>query len=314
MAELQTIAAVFDLLKVSYECGKFLKKIKDAEKIAAEIGDRIERLESVLKSVEAVLKARDDHEVSSGDDVEVAERIKRSVLACTKTLKDLRAKLGGFDSSGNRDVVERVKVAFRHPSINRINTELEARVQTLSTDLTVLQLFDQTKSKSVIDTNHETVLEAIARLGTQLEDGNKLLSKLLDNSIVSQQSQASQASTAASTAPNNDAIESLTDSLRGAEEIHEHYTSEYKPDARSERIKRTDTEQQNGSPLAVATPSTIAGAPSPGHLSVSSCPGSSNGEASVDEAWGLGELDDEDVSTPGKIHPVVAKLATSRGG
>ncbi|KAK4635678.1 Putative ankyrin repeat protein [Fulvia fulva] len=298
MAELQTIAAVFDLLKVSYEAGRFLKKVKDADKIAAEISDRIERLESVLKSVEAVLKARDDHAVSSGDDAQVAERIKRSVLACTKTLKDLRTKLGGFDAaaSRDRDLIERVKIAFRQPSINRINTELEARVQTLSTDLSVLQLFDQTKSKSALDDNHETVLEAISKLGTQLEEGNKLLSKLLaaQDNVASQQPPPSRVPAAASTLPNNDAIASLEDTLRGAEGVHEHFTSEYTADARSERIKRDDAEQ-NGLPLNGITPSIPVITTSSDAFSVSSDPASSNQEEATDPILDEDNEDDEEV-------------------
>lgn len=43
MAELQTVAAILDLLKAAYEVGRFLKKVKDADRLAIEIGERIDR-------------------------------------------------------------------------------------------------------------------------------------------------------------------------------------------------------------------------------------------------------------------------------
>ncbi|EME48736.1 hypothetical protein DOTSEDRAFT_76280 [Dothistroma septosporum NZE10] len=284
MAELQTIAAMFDLLKISDEVGKFLEKVKDAGKIANELGDRA--------------RDTDDHDETTGGDVQVAQRIKRSVLACSKTLEDLRTKLGGFDVAASRDLVNRARVAFRQPSINRIENELEARVQALSTDLAVLQLFEQTKSKSAIDDNHKPVLESISKLGTLMEEGNGLLGRLLaaHEGIVLQQIQSSRASDSPLIiSSNNDAIESLTDSLRGAEEVHEHFTSEYNPDARSERTKRVDTEQQDGSPLIMATRSGAVATPFGDGLSVLSCPGSSNREATIEDDRDRGELDDEDV-------------------
>lgn len=39
MAELETMAAALDSLKAAYEVGIFLKKVKDADRLAIEIGE-----------------------------------------------------------------------------------------------------------------------------------------------------------------------------------------------------------------------------------------------------------------------------------
>lgn len=302
MAELQTVAAVFDLLKVTYEAGKFLKKVKDADKIAYELSERIKRLENVLQGVQAVLKDRDEHEISSGNDVQagaqVATTIRGSVLACTRTVRQLQDRVGGFDNQVKRTILERWKIALHHTSISRINDELEARVSVLSTELAVLQLFGQTRTGSAIANNHNELLQAIERLGAEVEEGNRIQKQMLRRHQEWALDNDQQPSAADPGTFNQDAYDSLSECIRSAEDIHEHYTSEYLPDDRSERIKRVVAEQESVSPFAIATPPVALATPSTGQVSVPIGGGpSSSGIVTtsdpVDEDDGL--EDDEDV-------------------
>ncbi|KAK4507914.1 hypothetical protein PRZ48_001649 [Zasmidium cellare] len=292
MAELQTVAAVFDLLKVTYEAGKFLKKVKDADKIAFELWERITRLDSVLNSVKAVLQDRDDHDVSSGShaqvSAQVAETIRGSVQACTRSVNQLQQRVGGFDNQVKRSVLDKWRIALRQPSITRINDELEARVHVLSTELAVLQLFDQTNTGAAIENNHNELLQAIERLGAEVQEGNRIQKQMMvrhQEWVLKNGQQAS-----SSDPPNEDALDSLSQCLRSAEDIHEHYTSEYLPDDRSERIKRVDAKQTSASPFAVSTPPEAVATPSTGQISLPFSAGPSfPGHAVVSEP-----LDDND--------------------
>ncbi|KAF2172427.1 hypothetical protein M409DRAFT_63116 [Zasmidium cellare ATCC 36951] len=301
MAELQTVAAVFDLLKVTYEAGKFLKKVKDADKIAFELWERMTRLDSVLNSVKAVLQDRDDHDASSGShaqvSAQVAETIRGSVQACTRTVNQLQQRVGGFDNQVKRSVLDKWRIALRQPSITRINDELEARVHVLSTELAVLQLFDQTRTGAVIENNHNELLQAIERLGAEVEEGNRIQKQMMHRHHEWALKNRQQASSADPTPPNEDALDSLSQCLRTAEDIHEHYTSEYFPDDRSERIKRVDAEQTSASPFAVSTPPEALATPSTGQVSVPiSADPAFTGHALVADSLQNDDEDDDDES------------------
>ncbi|KJX99174.1 hypothetical protein TI39_contig370g00003 [Zymoseptoria brevis] len=279
MAELQTIAAVCDLIKVAYYAGVFLKRVKDADKIAVETGDRLRRLAGVLRGVQSVLESRElevvDDAASATNDAAVARRIDESVKACTKTLEDLQAKIRRLESTDLRTTawrvfLERVKGALRNPTITRINTELEARIQSLSTDLAVLQLFEQSKTNATITLNHEELLKAIENVGMQVIEGHKFL---LSEKMKENQGQAmrdehrtsagplTRAATDHSARADDDAIRSLSVCLQAAEDVHERFSSEYVPDNRSTRVRRDLASGSPDTPLGMTTPA--AGTVSP---------------------------------------------------
>jgi ankyrin repeat protein len=268
---LQTVAAVLDLLRVAYEATVFLKKVKDADKIAAEIGERIARLSSVLEGVQAVLKHRDDAETTTqGQDAEaVAVRIRASIASCADTLQELSSKIGGFKPRQESDSItlfERVRIAFRHPSVNRINGELEARIQTLATDLTVLQLYDQATTTSSIQANHEQVCDVLSKLDSQVTSGNQLLAKLMRvhrDFVALHERRTSSANDTSQQEVSEETIETLSACLREAGDLHERYTSEFLPDDRSIRIRgQIDTPLPSETPigrrLSVVSPSLSA--------------------------------------------------------
>ncbi|KXT03948.1 hypothetical protein AC578_9311 [Pseudocercospora eumusae] len=259
MAELQTVAAVLDLLKVAYQAGVFLKKVKDADKIAFDLNERIKRLRGVLIGVQEVLEHRDEHEVSTqGNDAEVAARIDETVRSCRRTLEELQTKLGCSSKeqqNAGRSLLDSIKLALRHPSISRISNELEARIQILTTDLAVLQFFDNTKTSENINANHDEVLKALSTLGAQVSKANNLLSDLMRaHHEFAIHERGASAATADETFEDvsEDAIERLTEALRAAEDVHEKYSSEWLPDDRSERFQRGF---QIDSPLPITTPS-----------------------------------------------------------
>lgn len=264
MAELQTIAAVFDLLKVTWEAGKFLKRASDADRTALEIHERVTRLENVLEGIKAILKTRDDDGASPGSDEQVVKRIHEAVLSCQKPLAKLWCKAGMAKSSPQEDRSktpwERVKIAWSSSSINRLNSELEARIHILSTDLTVLQLYEQTKTNDKVDSSHGDVLEALSRVGEQVALGNKLIGEMLQRTV----SIGSEASPAL-TGHDDEALTSLSECVRAAEDVHERFTEQYssqhQPDNRSERIRQTvggiDSVSHTAAPsITTATPST----------------------------------------------------------
>lgn len=144
IGEVQTVSAVFDLLKLAVAAGKFLKKVKDADKIAGEVHERVERLTQVLDGVRAVILKRRQAGASStfDDDTAVESRINQSARACYELLRDLEQKVGGFEKQATSfsALVERVKIALRQPIIVKRQTDLEARISILQTELVVLQL------------------------------------------------------------------------------------------------------------------------------------------------------------------------------
>lgn len=143
MAELQTVGAAFDLAKLAWEGCKFLRKVKNADAIVGEAYERTLRLKKVLENVRLVLEAREERGVASNSAVEIqtAANIDHCVHAAREILLDVENRVGGFGQQGSTaSLGERVKVAFRHPGVCRLQTDLEARVSALSADLAILQL------------------------------------------------------------------------------------------------------------------------------------------------------------------------------
>ncbi|KAK5735835.1 hypothetical protein LTR17_007847 [Elasticomyces elasticus] len=230
-AELQTVSAVFDLLKLAWSAGLFLKKVSEADSIALEVRERVERLRHVTEGVNAVLQRRQNAGVplTSEGDGSVEAKINESLRACINFLQNLGERIQGFDVSDVplKVLVERFKIAWRHKSISQRQSDLEARISILQTNLVVLQLFDQAQTYSTIGTNHDELLNLIATLGEQVLSGNNLL-----KSILSQHGQRTSA--VKQNLPGDDgAVSSLSDCLHAAENIYERYTSEYVPDDRS---------------------------------------------------------------------------------
>ncbi|KAK5691485.1 hypothetical protein LTR97_011478 [Elasticomyces elasticus] len=231
-AELQTVSAVFDLLKLAWSAGLFLKKVSEADNIALEVRERVERLRHVTEGVNAVLQRREEAGVplTSEGDVSVEAKINESLRACITFLQNLEQRIEGFNVSDVplKVLVNRFKIAWRHKSISQRQSDLEARISILQTNLVVLQLFDQAQTYSTIGTNHNELLSLIATLGEQVLSGNNLLKSILN--------QHGQRTSAVKPSPETDqdrdggAVSSLSDCLHAAEDIYEKYTSEYVPD------------------------------------------------------------------------------------
>ncbi|TKA83515.1 hypothetical protein B0A55_00497 [Friedmanniomyces simplex] len=243
MSELQTVAAVFDLLKLAWNAGLFLKKVSQADNIAAEVLERVQRLSDVLEGVRAVLQRRRKNGVPLTSDGEhsVEAKISESLKACTRFLQNLEQRLGGFDASNGaaKILVTRFKLAWKHPSIAKGQTDLEARISILQTNLVVLQLFDQADTHSTIGANHVELLRTLTALGNRVEEGNKLLNTMLSKGrqASSQTSPTTDLSSPVGQSEDDGAVSSLSDCLRTAEDIYERYTSEHDPDAQSIRLQ-----------------------------------------------------------------------------
>ena len=143
MAELQAVSAAFDVARVALNACLFLKKIKDADKTAAEVYERVSRLKQVLDGVRNVLKKREEKALTPQDaaDFESEERIRQCITASRMILREVERKVGGFDKNASGPMIlDRVKIALRQPSIVKLQTDLEARISALQTELSILQL------------------------------------------------------------------------------------------------------------------------------------------------------------------------------
>lgn len=144
---LQTVAAVGELMKAAKGAVVFLHKVRNADKVAAEVYDRVERLAQVLEGVKSVLEDREERGGSpkSPRCESVEERIRRSVAACKTFLDELEKKVGGYDierinKTSTDQLLLRFRIAIKKPSIAKRQVDLEARISQLQTDLVVLQL------------------------------------------------------------------------------------------------------------------------------------------------------------------------------
>ena len=264
MAELQTVSAAFDVARLAWAACVFLKKVKDADKTAEEVHERVLRLKQVLDGVRGLLETREEKGVAPHDraDVESEERIRKCIQASRSILLEVEKKVGGFDSSASGTaLIDKVKIALRQPSIKKLQTDLEARISALQTELSILQLSDHAHTHQTIGLNHQELLLTLSQLREQLNSGNKLLNHLLLEQrklSVTQQSVSPQdvnETAIEEVDPDSGALESLVDCLHNAEEVHERYTSEYAPDDRSIRFHNAVvSEQDRSSPLALATP------------------------------------------------------------
>ena len=112
---------------------------------------------------------------------ESVKRIRQCIEASGKILRKVDLKVGGFENvASGTAFIDRVKIAFRHPGIARLQTDLDARVQALQTELSILQLSDQAQTQATIDCNHREVIQTLSHLEEQLTSGNMLLDALLN--------------------------------------------------------------------------------------------------------------------------------------
>ena len=87
------------------------------------------------------------------------------------------------------------------------------------------------------------------RVGEVVEEGNKIQKQMIERALKDGKQPSANHGVL-----DHDAIASLSQCLRDAEDIKEHYTSEYFPDNGSQRMKRAVAEQDTGSPFAISTP------------------------------------------------------------
>nr|POF26308.1 e3 ubiquitin-protein ligase mib2 [Quercus suber] len=251
MAELQTIAAVCDLIKLTIAAGAFLQKVKDADEIATGLCEQVGRLGTVLKGVEQVLKQQQgahetrlllDGDVQNHENI-VADMLD-AVAGCKVFLLNIQKDVRGFQDTGAskevvKDMVNRFKIAWKHPKISNQRNVLEARISTLQTGLAVLQLVNEARIQSSIDTSHDIVMERLAQLESQIRQQKYLRNGLVQTSTalalpVSGTPESSEDETDVTTA-----IANLSSCLETAEEVHEvytEYTSSATPDCRSLRF------------------------------------------------------------------------------
>ena len=145
IGELQTVSAVFDLLKLAQKAGQFLQRVRDADEVAAKVLELVQRLTKVLDGVHAALVKRDESGIptASPDSNTIERSIRESVQACTRHLQTLQDHVGGFDSDEtlSPSLLQRFKIACRRSGILRRQTELEAQISMLQTELVVLHLY-----------------------------------------------------------------------------------------------------------------------------------------------------------------------------
>ncbi|KAK5692735.1 E3 ubiquitin-protein ligase mib2 [Elasticomyces elasticus] len=247
-AELQLVSPVFDLSKLAWSAGLFLKYASKADYTAIEVLERVERLRHVTEGVNLVLQSRHKADVPLADKEEsfIGAKIQESLTACIEFLQDLEQRVEGFDVSDVpvKVLVTRFKVAWRHKSMSQGQSDLEARISILQINLIILQLANETvisvltsvRPNSTIGANHSELFELIAELDKQVLHGNGLLKLILGR--------FGQHSTAIPAAPLTDvtlmpdlqaetgAVSSLRDCLHAAEDIRERYTSDYVPEDR----------------------------------------------------------------------------------
>lgn len=143
MAELQTVAAAFDAARLAWSACIFLKKVKDAAKMAVELHERVESLHQVLDGIGRVLKKRKGKSVGPYDtaDVHIEDNIHACITASRTILANIESKVGGFHTKiAGTALVEKVRLAVRQPGIIKLQTDLEARTSALQTYLSLLQL------------------------------------------------------------------------------------------------------------------------------------------------------------------------------
>ena len=144
MAELQTISAAFDVARLALAACVFLKKVKDADKIADEVYKRVVQLKDVLDGVRSVLETREEKGVAPHDsaDIQSEERINECIRASGKILRQVERQVGGFNrnKTSGTALIDKVKIAFRSSGIVKLQTSLEARISALQTELSLLQL------------------------------------------------------------------------------------------------------------------------------------------------------------------------------
>ena len=142
-AELQTISAAFDVARLAWTACVFLKKVKNADRLSAEVYERATRLNQVLNGLTLALQSREQKGIAphNNADLESAKRIRRCILASGIILREVEKKVGGFSNAASgTSLADKVKIALRHPGIVRLQTDLDARVQALQTELSILQL------------------------------------------------------------------------------------------------------------------------------------------------------------------------------
>ena len=123
----------------------FLKKIKDADKTAAEVHERVSRLKQVLDGVRVVLERREETGIAHCDksNNKGEERIRKCIHASRLILRQVENEVGGFDNNASGEekaLSDKVKIALRQPTIVKLQIDLEARVSALQTELSILQL------------------------------------------------------------------------------------------------------------------------------------------------------------------------------
>ena len=126
-----------------------------ADKVVVDVLDNIDRLRQVLEGVEIVLKGREQKGVASKDDndIQAQKRIQNCSAACILLLNDLNSRVGVFDLDARGlslpNLLKRVKIAIGQPRILRIQSDLEARVSSLQTELSLLHLYDHANATYV---------------------------------------------------------------------------------------------------------------------------------------------------------------------
>nr|POF12773.1 e3 ubiquitin-protein ligase mib2 [Quercus suber] len=270
MAELQTVAAVCDLIKITIAAGAFLQKVKDADELAAGLCEQVGRLGTVLKGVEQVLKQQQlahktrrliDNNDRNDEDI-IADMLD-AVDGCKSFLLRIQSDVGGFQDTGAskefiENMVNRFKIAWKHPKILSQRNVLEARISTLQTGLAVLQLINEARIQSTIDTSHTILMRRLAQLESRIREQTHLRNGLTQSPTIPCVDDPSTIDLSEDETDVRTALASLSSCLRTAEEVHEvytEYTSGTTPDCRSIRFhERVFSDLESLPADAVVTP------------------------------------------------------------
>ncbi|KAF2721109.1 hypothetical protein K431DRAFT_76534 [Polychaeton citri CBS 116435] len=140
----QTVDAAFGCASVAYNLYIFLRRAQNADKTAAEGAEKIKQAHDVLNHIGKILEDRRDEMLDADEDTygAVLRTIDETIGASNRIFNRIKSKLGVLDESqAGPSIVARIRVAYNHNALGRLNGDLEAIVNILQTSLTVLLLF-----------------------------------------------------------------------------------------------------------------------------------------------------------------------------
>ncbi|GAB7363600.1 hypothetical protein MBLNU230_g4171t1 [Neophaeotheca triangularis] len=166
---LQTADAAIGVATLAVEAVRFLNRVKNADKTALEISNRVQQLADVLRTVNNAIHSRYSNkwaETPDGGSEEVVRQVQSSIEACNLILVDIRNKVGGYDGKNPEQtpsLIERLRIVFRHPSIARAQGDIEAHISLLQTSLGLLQFYANADAEDSRAKDHADLADIIQK-------------------------------------------------------------------------------------------------------------------------------------------------------